>query len=72
LVQRALEELPDDQRALVILRDIENLPYEEIRAISGLAEGTVKSRLHRARLALQRRVAELAAEPGKENADGSE
>lgn len=65
LVHHALEDLPDDQRALVILRDIENLPYDEIREISGLAEGTVKSRLHRARLALQRRVAELAAEPGQ-------
>ncbi|MFW6050629.1 MAG: sigma-70 family RNA polymerase sigma factor [Myxococcota bacterium] len=62
LVQRAIAELPDDQRELVVLRDIESLSYDEIREITGLVPGTVKSRLHRARVALQRRVAELAQE----------
>ncbi len=59
LIHRALAELPDDQRELVVLRDIENMTYEEIREVTGLPEGTVKSRLHRARLALQKRVMEL-------------
>ncbi len=59
LIQRALLELDDDQRELVVLRDIENMTYEEIQRVTGLPEGTVKSRLHRARQALQQRLAEL-------------
>jgi RNA polymerase sigma-70 factor (ECF subfamily) len=62
-VQRALEvalaELPEEQRELVLLRDVEGLSYEEIQEVTGLAEGTVKSRLHRARLALQQRIESL-------------
>lgn len=61
-VQRALAELDDEHRELVVLRDIENMTYEEIQQITGLPEGTVKSRLHRARLALQARVLELQGE----------
>lgn len=49
LVHKAIEELDDDQRALVVLRDVEGLSYEEIMEITELPEGTVKSRLHRAR-----------------------
>lgn len=61
IVQRALAALPDDQRELVVLRDIEDLTYEEIQQVTGLAAGTVKSRLHRARLALSARVTELSS-----------
>lgn len=57
LVQRAIAELDEDQRLVVVLRDIEELSYEEIGAITGLPEGTVKSRLHRARLALKEKLA---------------
>lgn len=49
LVHRAIQELDEDQRALVVLRDVEGLSYEEIMDITELPEGTVKSRLHRAR-----------------------
>lgn len=49
LVHRAIQELDDDQRVLVVLRDVEGLSYEAIMDITELAEGTVKSRLHRAR-----------------------
>jgi RNA polymerase sigma-70 factor (ECF subfamily) len=49
LVHQAIEGLDEAQRALVILRDVEGLSYEEIMEITDLAEGTVKSRLHRAR-----------------------
>jgi RNA polymerase sigma-70 factor (ECF subfamily) len=59
IIQAALSELPADQRELVVLRDVENMTYEEIQEKTGLPEGTVKSRLHRARLALQARVMEL-------------
>jgi RNA polymerase sigma-70 factor (ECF subfamily) len=59
IVQQALGELEDDHRELIVLRDVENLSYEEIQEITGLPEGTVKSRLHRARLSLQQRVRAL-------------
>ncbi len=48
-VQWAIGQLEPDARMLVALRDIEGLSYEEIIQITELAEGTVKSRLHRAR-----------------------
>ncbi|MGQ0505861.1 MAG: RNA polymerase sigma factor [Myxococcaceae bacterium] len=57
-VQLAIEKLPNDQRVLVALRDLEGLTYEEIQEITDLPEGTVKSRLHRAR----ERLAELLEE----------
>jgi RNA polymerase sigma-70 factor (ECF subfamily) len=53
VVQSAIRELDEDHRELVVLRDMEELSYEEIVAITGLNEGTVKSRLHRARTALK-------------------
>jgi RNA polymerase sigma-70 factor, ECF subfamily len=56
VVQEAIAELDEDHRELVVLRDMEDLSYEEIVAITGLNEGTVKSRLHRARTALKERV----------------
>jgi RNA polymerase sigma-70 factor (ECF subfamily) len=59
IIQIALGVLDLEQRELVILRDIENLTYEEIQDVTGLPEGTVKSRLHRARNALQEKVEEL-------------
>jgi RNA polymerase sigma-70 factor (ECF subfamily) len=60
LESRVLQELAgmsEDHRELVVLRDLEQLTYEEIQDITGLAEGTVKSRLHRARMELARRMA---------------
>lgn len=48
-VQWAISQLDPDARMLVALRDIEGLSYEEIIEITELPEGTVKSRLHRAR-----------------------
>lgn len=61
LVQAAIAELPEDHRLVVILRDIEGLAYEEIAAVLGEPEGTVKSRLHRGRLALARKLTGLRA-----------
>jgi RNA polymerase sigma-70 factor (ECF subfamily) len=49
-----LRALPEEQRLLVILRDLEDLSYEEIVDVTGLPIGTVKSRLHRARAELAR------------------
>ncbi|HEX2687903.1 MAG TPA: sigma-70 family RNA polymerase sigma factor [Kofleriaceae bacterium] len=56
LLQEAIAGLEDDQRVVVVLRDIEDLSIEEICAITGLPDGTVKSRLHRARLVLRKRM----------------
>jgi RNA polymerase sigma-70 factor, ECF subfamily len=55
-LQELIAELDEEQRVLVVLRDIEELSYEEICQITGLPEGTVKSRLHRARLALRKKM----------------
>jgi len=57
LIQNALKALDDDQRLVIILRDVEHLTYEEIGEITGLNMGTVKSRLHRARAALRKSLA---------------
>ena len=46
-------------REVLILRDVEDMSYEEIAEVTGLADGTVKSRIHRARLQLKQAV-ELA------------
>lgn len=59
IVQEALAGLDTEHRELVVLRDVENMSYEEIQKITGLPEGTVKSRLHRARLALRDKVEAL-------------
>lgn len=52
-IQQALATLPDSFREAVILRDIQDLSYEEIAAILGLPIGTVKSRINRGRSQLQ-------------------
>jgi RNA polymerase sigma-70 factor (ECF subfamily) len=49
IVQRAILELEPDFRECLVLRDVEELSYEEIGEITGLPAGTVKSRIHRAR-----------------------
>ena len=56
LLQEAIASLDDEQRAVVILRDVEDLSIEEICEITGLPDGTVKSRLHRARLVLRKKM----------------
>lgn len=53
LVQQALLQLDADDRAIVVLREIEERSYGEIGEVLGLAEGTVKSRLFRARAKLK-------------------
>jgi RNA polymerase sigma-70 factor, ECF subfamily len=57
ILQEAIAELDEDHRVLVVLRDVEDLSMEEISEITGLPDGTVKSRLHRARLALRKKLA---------------
>ncbi len=59
-VQTALEQLPEYQRAMLVMYHVENLAYEEIAEALDLPIGTVKSRLNRARLALREALREDA------------
>jgi RNA polymerase sigma-70 factor (ECF subfamily) len=52
-IESAIARLPDEQRELVVLRDVEGRSYEEIAAATGLNPGTVKSRLNRGRAQLR-------------------
>lgn len=53
-VLAALEMLPPLMKSIIVLRDIEGLSYQDLAIILEVAEGTVKSRLNRARLALRK------------------
>ncbi|MFO7565814.1 MAG: sigma-70 family RNA polymerase sigma factor [Enhygromyxa sp.] len=55
-IQHEIAQLEPEHRLLIVLRDIQGLSYAEILKITGLQEGTLKSRLHRARLALKVRL----------------
>ena len=55
-VQHELAALEPDLRLLIVLRDVEGLSYQDITRITGLSPGTMKSRLHRARLLLKERL----------------
>ena len=59
-VQAALDALPPDFRAAVVLCDLEGLSYEEIAATLGIKIGTVRSRIHRGRSQLRAALAHRA------------
>jgi RNA polymerase sigma-70 factor, ECF subfamily len=59
-VKEAVEELPETFRLAVLLADVEGFSYKEIAEILDVPIGTVMSRLHRGRKALQRRLYEFA------------
>jgi RNA polymerase sigma-70 factor, ECF subfamily len=59
LVQKAINGLPVQYKEIIILRDIEGLSYEEIAEALSCREGTVKSRLCRARIMLKDKLEEL-------------
>lgn len=63
-VTEALDALPDDFRDVVVLSDLEELPYAEVSEVLGIPVGTVKSRLFRARRILQDRLRRYAVESG--------
>lgn len=52
-VQRGLLQLKEDQREMIVLRDLQGFSYEEIGKMFSLPTGTIKSRLHRARMDLK-------------------
>ena len=63
-VKRALEELPEQFRNAVMLADVEGFSYKEIADITETSIGTVMSRLHRGRKALQKALWDYARERG--------
>ena len=64
-VEAALLTLPEEQRALVVLCDVQGLSYEEAAEATGAALGTVKSRLSRARARLRDQLAARGELPGE-------
>jgi RNA polymerase sigma-70 factor, ECF subfamily len=62
-VKRALEELPVPMRMVVVLVDVEDFSYKEVASILGIKIGTVMSRLHRGRQALQKKLWEYSGRP---------
>jgi RNA polymerase sigma-70 factor (ECF subfamily) len=62
VVKRAIEQLEPEFREVLVLRDVEDLSYEEIASITGLPDGTVKSRIHRARAQLRALVEKAMGE----------
>jgi RNA polymerase sigma-70 factor (ECF subfamily) len=63
-VQRALLEVPEEFRAVLILHDVQDLQLQDIAEALGIPVGTVKSRLHRGRVALGRALGVVPREPG--------
>jgi RNA polymerase sigma-70 factor (ECF subfamily) len=62
VVKRAIAQIEPEFREVLVLRDVEDLSYEEIAAVTGLPDGTVKSRIHRARARLRALVEEAMGE----------
>ncbi|GBD86894.1 ECF RNA polymerase sigma factor SigW [bacterium BMS3Abin03] len=59
IIQKALLKVKEVYREVVILRDVQGLSYEEISEITGLNEGTVKSRINRGRAQLQKLLKDI-------------
>ena len=64
LLRQAMAALPETLRTAVLMRDIQELSYQEIADQLGLPEGTVKSRINRGRTELARQVQRIRAEEG--------
>lgn len=56
LIQQAIDSLPEDQKMVIVLRDIEGLSYEEVEDVTGYKLGTVKSKLARSRKRLRKKL----------------
>jgi RNA polymerase sigma-70 factor, ECF subfamily len=59
IVQQALAELPTEFRSALVLKEIDGMNYEEIAEVLDIPLGTVRSRIHRARLELRERLSSL-------------
>jgi len=65
VLERAIGELPTEFRTAVLLHDVEGLPNAEVADILGLSLPALKSRVHRARLALQARLSRYFEQRGE-------
>ncbi len=63
-IWRALSSMPEDKREIVVLRDFHNLSYAELAKVLGVPQGTVMSRLHRARAELRKTLEKSPAHFG--------
>ena len=68
-IRAALADLPEDLRSALTLREFDGLAYEDIAAIMDCPVGTVRSRIFRAREAIDRRIAPLVGS-GQDSAGG--
>ncbi len=62
-MRAAIEQLEEDRRTVLVLRDIEGLDYSEIAGVLDIPKGTVRSRLHRARSDLRERMQRDSGSP---------
>ena len=62
IIQKALLKVSDSYREMVILRDIQEMSYEEIAEVTGITVGTVKSRINRGRTQLQKLLKDIYKE----------
>jgi RNA polymerase sigma-70 factor (ECF subfamily) len=68
-IEAALEELSDNHRAVLVMRELEGLSYEEMAQVMGCSKGTIMSRLFHARKNMQRRLLDLIEHPSPELLD---
>jgi RNA polymerase sigma-70 factor (ECF subfamily) len=61
-IEKSLAQLDDTGRAILVMRDLDNHPYEEIGRILGIGLSAVKMRIHRSRIALQRLLRQVCPE----------
>lgn len=59
IIRKEIAQLQEPFRTAIILRDLQDLSYEEIAEVLNVSQGTVKSRLHRARAMLRKRLLDL-------------
>lgn len=65
-IEEALAELSDNHRAVLVMRELEGLSYEEMAQVMGCSKGTIMSRLFHARKNMQRRLLDLVDHPSPE------
>jgi RNA polymerase sigma-70 factor (ECF subfamily) len=65
-IDHALDELSENHRAVLVMRELEGLSYEEMAQAMGCSKGTIMSRLFHARKNMQRRLIDLVEAPSRE------
>jgi RNA polymerase sigma-70 factor (ECF subfamily) len=69
-IQTALDALPSYHRAVILMREIDGMSYEEMAEAMSVSKGTIMSRLFHARQKMQKALADVYAELGPESAGG--